>query len=242
MSDEGQRDTWRKTPRWESELWSYLSWGDGTKCPVHESCQLRLHNVPCCSNNEEYFKALNEFVDTDVLDLSCPSSIKLEFLGCPRSGRIFKLVSRLAARYQVEAGIDRLPMPDDLITRAYDNLPIEVRRVPLKAYHGAIWRLSDCWLVHLNSNDTPARQRFTLYHEIFHILAHCRATTVFKTSGTSKGYFNELLADRFAAVILLPEKWVREKWAEVKDLGQMAAIFDVPMPVIWFGLKQLRLI
>jgi Zn-dependent peptidase ImmA (M78 family) len=149
----------------------------------------------------------------------------------------------LAIKYQAKAGIDRLPVPNDLITQAADNLPIEVRQVPLKAYHGAVWRLSDCWLIHLNSNDTPARQRFTLYHEIFHILAHCKATPVFKkTSHSHKGTFNELLADHFAAIILLPENWVKEKWLELKDVSQMAAIFDVPKPIMYLGLKAMRLV
>ncbi|MDP2931880.1 MAG: ImmA/IrrE family metallo-endopeptidase [Chloroflexota bacterium] len=92
-----------------------------------------------------------------------------------------------------------------------------------QSHHGAVWRLSDCWLIHLNSNDTSARQRFTLYHEIFHILAHGKAKPVFKkTACNQEGSFNELLADHFAAVMLLPEKWVKVIWAQVKDIGQMA--------------------
>jgi len=186
---------------------------------------------------------MNEFIDEEAPDLDDPTNVKFELLTCPRSGRIFKLVRRLADKYQIEAGIERLPVTANLITRAYDHLPIEVRQVPLKAHHGAIWRLSDCWVVQLNSNDTPARQRFTLYHEIFHILAHCKATPVFKkTSCSPEGSFNELLADHFAGVILMPDRWVKKKWTEVKDISQMATIFDVPRPIVWFALKHLRLI
>ena len=158
-------------------------------------------------------------------------------------GRIFDLVRRLAARYQMEAGVDRLPVPADLVTHGSDDRPIEIRELPFKAHHGAIWRLNDCWVVQLNSKDTPARKRFTLYHEIFHILAHCKATPVFKkTSSRSDGSFNELLADHFAAILLMPEKQVRERWAEVKDVNQMATMFDVPRSVVWFALKHLSLV
>jgi len=229
----------RKTPRWESELWSYLSSGDGVHCPVYESCQLRLSGIWCLSDHQEYYEARNELLDDDLAD---PSGIRFKFSSCPESGRIFELVKGLANRYQVEAGIDRVPVSADLITQADDNLPIEVRQVPLKAYHGAVWQLSDYWVVQLNSNDTQARQRFTLYHEIFHILAHCKATPVFrKTSRSREGSFNELLADHFSAVILMPGEWVKKIWPEVKDISQMAAIFDVPKPVVWFALKRLRL-
>ena len=232
-----------KIPRWEAELWSYLSRGDGIHCPIYQSCRLRLQGHWCLSEHEEYHQMMNEFVDDEVPDLTDPASIEFEFPFCPNSGRIFKLVRRLAVRYQMEAGIDSLPVPTDLITHGGDNLPIEVRQVPLKAHHGAIWRLSDCWVVQLNSNDTAARQRFTLYHEIFHILAHCKATPVFKkTSSGQEGSFNELLADHFAAIILMPEKQVKEKWTEVKDINQMATIFDVPRPIAWFALKHLSLI
>jgi len=232
-----------KIPRWEAELWSYLSRGDGIHCPIYHSCRLRLQGGWCLSEHEEYYQLMNEFVDDEAPDLTDPASIKLEFSTCSVSGRIFKLVRRLAVKYQMEVGIDRLPVPAYLITRGGDNLPIEVRQVSLKAHHGAIWRLNDCWLVQLNSNDTPARQRFTLFHEIFHILAHCKATPVFrKVSSSQEGSFNELLADHFAANILMPEKWVKEKWTEVKDISQMAAIFDVPRPIVWFALKHLSLI
>ena len=230
-----------KTAKWESELWSYLKKGDGIHCPVYESCQLRLKGIWCLSDHQEYYEARNELLDDD--DLADPSGIGFKFSSCPESGRIFKLVTRLAIKYQVEAGINRLPVPSNLITRDYDNIPIEVREVPLRVYHGALWKLSDGWVVQLNSYDTPARQRFTLYHEIFHILAHCRSTPVFKKAAFGrKGSFNELLADHFAAVILLPEKRVKEKWTEIKDVDQMAAIFDVPKPVMYLGLRVMRLI
>jgi hypothetical protein len=186
---------------------------------------------------------MSEFVDDEDPDLTHPASVEFKFSYCPQSGRIFELVRRLAIKYQIEAGIDRLPVPSDLVTRADDNLPIEVRKVPLKAHHGTVWRLNDCWVVQLNSNDTAARQRFTLYHEIFHILAHCKATPVFrKASGIQGGSFNELLADHFAAIILMPDKLVKEKWNEVKDIGQMATIFNVPKTIVWFALKHLELI
>lgn len=232
----------RKTPGWEAELWSYLSMGDGTHCPLYQSCQLRLNNAWCLSEHKEYCELISHFVDDD-LNFPDQTSFKSEILQCPKSGRIFELVRRLANRYLIEAGINHLPIPTDLITQADDNLPIEVRQVPLKACHGAVWRLNDCWLVQLNNNDTTARQRFTLYHEIFHILAHCEATPVFKkTLCSHEGYFNELLADHFAGFILLPYKWVLEKWTEVKDSSQMAAIFDVPQSVAWFTLKHINLI
>jgi hypothetical protein len=198
------------------------------------------------SEHDEHYQVVNDFLDDEDPDLTDTASVEFKIRRCPSRGRIFKLVRRLAVRYHIEAGIDRPPVPSDLITWADDNLPIEVRKVPLKAHHGTVWRLDDCWIVHLNSNDTAARQRFTLYHEIFHILAHCKATEaapVFrKASGPDRGYFNELLADHFATAILAPGKLVKQMWGDVKDISQMATIFNVPKQLVWFVLKHQGLI
>ncbi len=244
MSGEGKEGTRSgKIPRWEAELWSYLSKGDGIHCPVYQSCHSRLSGEWCLSEHQKLYQLMNDFLDDEVPDLTDPASIESEFLCYPYSGRIFHLVRKLAVSYQDAAGIDRLPVPTNLITHGGDNLPIEIRQLPLKAHHGAIWRLNDCWVVQLNSTDTAARQRFTLYHEIFHILAHCKATPVFKkTSSGPEGSFNELLADHFATIILMPEKQVKERWAAVKDINRMAAIFNVPRSVVWFVLKHLSLV
>ena len=158
-----------------------------------------------------------------------PSSIEFEFRGCQHMGRIFNLVRRLAVRYQKDAGIDRPPVPADLITHGGDNRPIEIQELSFKAHHGAIWRLSDCWVIQLNSNDTAARKRFTLYHEIFHILAHSKVDNEYKKLFyPRKGYFNELLADYFSASILMPREHLETQWSAVRDIAQVADLFNVP--------------
>ncbi len=233
----------KKTPSWESELWSYLSKGDGINCPMYQSCQLRGGNVRCFNENVGYYKLVNEFIDEDRLELNNPTGEKFEFSTCPSSGRIFQLVRRLAQRYVKEAGIDRPPVPNSLITHAESGVPIEVRQVPLKAYRGAVWRLSNSWVVQLNSNDSTARQRFTLFHEIFHILAHSKATPVFKKAGCDlEGSFNEMLADHFAAACLLPDKLLKKMWSKIKDVNKMAALFDAPRTVMWLALRVMGLI
>jgi len=40
----------------------------------------------------------------------------------------------------------------------------------------------------------------------------------------------------------MPREWVKEKWAEVKDLDRMAEIFDVPKVAMALRLRQLDLI
>ena len=50
------------------------------------------------------------------------------------------------------------------------------------------------------------------------------------------------MADYVAACMLMLRGWVKEKWAEVKDLDRMAEIFDVPKSAICIRLRRLGLI
>jgi len=228
-------------PSWESELWSYMSTGDGEHCPIYDHCRVRQRGGWCLSDKKEGLDIMSRFIDDDGFALNSHESISFDFR-CAMAGRLFRLAGMLADTYLKRAKVQGPPVPEDIISLADDNRPIEVRLLPLKAHHGAIWRLSDSWVIQLKNDDTPARQRFTLFHEVFHILAYCRASPVFRKAGVREGSFNEALADHFAGHILVPRKWVKEKWAEVKDLNQMAEIFEVPNTVMWLGLRRMNLI
>jgi len=133
-------------------------------------------------------------------------------------------------------------LPSGIVSLADAQRCIEIHTLPLKSYHGAIWRLNDGWVVQLKDGDTSAEKRFTLFHETFHILAYCGGTPVFKKRGLEQGSFNELLADYFASCILMPREWVKEKWAVIKDLDGMAEIFAVPKSAMCMSLRQMGLI
>jgi hypothetical protein len=212
LSVEGKRGTKQgKIPNWEVELWSYVCNGDGIVCPIYFHCQKRLSGDWCPSDNIDCIARL---VDESRFDAG-----KYDFVGKGgKCGRIFQLVERLAHKYLKIAGIYGPPVPAEIVSLADEWRSIEVRLVPLKIHHGA------------------------LFHEGFHILAHCRGNPIFKKSQYAVGSFNELLADYFAGAILMPREWVKEKWAEINDLGRMAKIFDVPKALMWVRLREIGLI
>ena len=229
----------KRTEDWENELWSYVKAGDGIRCPVSDSCQLRK-DVAGCFNDEtekENTRKIHRFVDRDFIDFTGNNKVVPHLSECVKRSRIFDLVIKLAQKYRNKNWDKTLPVPDNLIPQDSNKLPIEIRHVPLKANHGAVWKLVDGWLIHLNSKDTPARQCFTLYHEIFHILSHCQGNIAFKKSEDDEVYFNEFLADHFSASILLPYESVVEKWPEIRDINEMAHVFNVPGPVMYGALK-----
>jgi Zn-dependent peptidase ImmA (M78 family) len=148
----------------------------------------------------------------------------------------------LAQQYDSIKKVCRPPVPAELVSLADQQHPIEIRLVPLMAYHGAIWRLRDRWIIQLNENDEPSTRKFTLFHEVFHILAHRKATPVFRKGALQAGRFNELLAEHFATCILMPRKWVSEKWVEENDLSKIAETFGVPKSVACVRVRLLNLI
>ncbi len=256
VNGRGQQEYRETIPEWEQELWFYLSAGDGDICPVYANCPIRkaggycycpiynpslarvgggwcmtghnggivqaIDNIPCCSGH-------CHLTGYDVTEHRRP-------------GRIFKLPELLAQKYLEMGKVYSPPVPATLIRLVSLFKDIEVRVVPLKAYHGAIWGLKDEWIIHLNKTDTLARRRLTLFHEAFHILAHTRSNPTFKKVSSEKGSFNELLAENFAYHILMPKDWVEKKWAEVKDVDTLAKFFNVPETAMDLRLKSLRLV
>lgn len=226
-----------RIPSWESALWSSIGSGDGKHCPFYDRCQDRQRGAWCADDNRE---RLNRFFDND----SQPDADDCAFITGENGqcGRAFKLVEKLAWRQIRKGKVACPPVPVGLVSLADEEHPIEVRLLPLKVYHGAIWNSKGEWIIQLNANDISGSRRFTLFHEAFHIQAHCKSMPVFRKKGTTRGIFNELLADYFAVCILMPEKWTREKWAEVKDVNRMVEIFDVPGSAMWFRLRCLGLV
>jgi len=236
-----------KVPKWESELWSYMSSGDGVNCPVYDNCKTRQHDGWCFSDNKEIFSGL---YSTHTKGPSSDETELYAFLSLfehnsPRKwicGRIFQLVEALANKYIKQSKLHHPPVITELIKQFDIGPGIEIRTLPLKAHHGAIWHLEDGWVIHLNAKDKPPAQRVTLFHEVFHILAHSRATPVFRKRGIKEGLFNEMLADYFACCILMPREWVKEKWKEVNDLKRISEIFQVTEVSVWMRLKAMGLI
>lgn len=227
-----------KTPEWESDLWSYLSSGDGKHCPLINHCESRNKHNWC---GDETTGNVNRLLDGEHFNINSPGFQEMQ----PESGRqcrIFQLVERLAGSYIKVGGVRCPPVPSALAMLADQQHTVEVRLLPLKVYHGSIWYTDNTWIIQLNADDTPAQRKFYLFHEAFHILAHCKTTPGFKKRGNEGWFFTEHMADYFAACILMPREWVVGKWAEVQDIERMTEIFEVPETLMGLRLRQLGLI
>ena len=94
MSDEGKKGTTvEKIPKWEAELWSYVSGGDGIRCPLYDR---RLVTKEHCWCPDEYRERLNQLLDERQFNFH-----SYNFLGSEAKGlcRLCQLVEMLAETY-----------------------------------------------------------------------------------------------------------------------------------------------
>ena len=221
-------------PKWESELWDYISSGDGMRCAKYDSCWCRATGEDCTNDNLDLIRRL--------LDDKKLYTGKYNNLKTSKCCTVIGLVEQLAKEIIQKQEVNCIPVPASVAYTANEQQSIEIRLVPLSVIHGAIWHLNDGWVIQINKNDPPARRRFTLFHEIFHVIAHSRSTPVFSKKGSQAGSFNELLADFFAICLMMPRRQVEAEWAKVKNLHRMSQIFGVEKPLIWLRLRGLGLI
>ncbi len=223
-----------KIPVWEAELWSYLSNAEGDCCPSYNSCQSRQIGDWCLYDVISQSHGL-EGQKFDINNLIFSS------MGPPEKNtpcyRILDSLENLAYKLLKEGGIKGPPVPTELISQFDSQYPIEVKLLPLKMCHGAVWRSDSRWIIQLKKDDSPATRRFTLFHEAFHILTRNKITPECKKLEVRRGEFSEFLADSFAVFILMPYEWIDVRWAEVHDLNQMAKIFEVPKTAMYIMLK-----
>jgi Zn-dependent peptidase ImmA (M78 family) len=104
----------------------------------------------------------------------------------------------------------------------------------------------------VNVAHAPVRQRFTIAHELGHALLHANEhyDREFRRDPMSSNAVDpdEIDANAFAASLLMPADWVREKWAETTDLldnqwlVRTARQFGVSTQSLMYRIENLNLL
>jgi Zn-dependent peptidase ImmA (M78 family) len=125
-------------------------------------------------------------------------------------------IEQQAARLLEQNEVRRAPVPVEAIAKA---LGIDVRYAPTSDdVSGALIRDGDTAVIAVNSAQHENRQRFTIAHEIGHFVLHKRTQRHFdedfridyRNAVSSKAtQQSEIEANRFAAVLLMPENFLR---------------------------------
>ncbi|HVE45144.1 MAG TPA: ImmA/IrrE family metallo-endopeptidase [Acidimicrobiales bacterium] len=134
------------------------------------------------------------------------------------------------------------PVSEGIITA----LPrIDVQRVANLIGSGATAWSRGMWRIRLNAAEPPTRQRFTLAHELKHLLDAEAEDVIYKhlPAGAAKDRFIEAVCDHFAACLLMPKPWVKRLWGQgVQDLAGLAWRFEVSQQAMLIRLQYLGLV
>ena len=136
--------------------------------------------------------------------------------------RRIERAAREAQRVLAELSVDRVPVPVDEIAGHYAHV---LKRKLDDAISGMLVPLESTptdkeWAIVVNSQHARVRQRFTIAHELGHLLLH-RFTSPhadrgfkvrFRDQRSSDGQIlEEIEANHFAAELLLPQRLLRER-------------------------------
>jgi Zn-dependent peptidase ImmA (M78 family) len=132
---------------------------------------------------------------------------------------------------------------------ALDN--VTVKTVPnyrLMDHIAGMSRFKDGhWLILVDENTVHGRRRFTLAHELKHVIDHQLAPLIY--SGFAYGDEErrkahvEAICQHFAACYLIPKTWLKRAWASgVQNIDALSGLFQVSLTAMEVRLKQLGFI
>lgn len=125
------------------------------------------------------------------------------------------------------------------------SLPgVVIEEVAKLGVSGATRQVGDLWIVLTNADEAAVRRRFTIAHEIKHILddqtvSHLRQTG---NSSPEPTWLTERVCDYFAACLLMPRMWVKRAWTtSTQNEISLAKMFNVSLDAIRIRLQQIGL-
>jgi hypothetical protein len=104
--------------------------------------------------------------------------------------------------------------------------------------------LNGRWIITVNASEPLARQRFTLAHELKHVIDHRHRDVLYGAlPGIPIDLQTERAADNFAACLLMPKRWVKKAWGEGHQrIGDLSELFDVSPQAMRVRLQNLGLL
>jgi Zn-dependent peptidase ImmA (M78 family) len=157
--------------------------------------------------------------------------------------RVSHVESLRIARQQAAALRDLLHVEGDYIdTDAIGTIArIKVDLAEDIPLSGASFWSNDTWHIHVRADEPLTHRRFTVLHELKHILDHPVQHHVYDERAFVCYGERELIADYFAACALVPEDQLRAAYAQTQDHRELATRFGVSVRRILHRLSELNL-
>jgi len=147
------------------------------------------------------------------------------------------VAERQALRLLELSGVSMPPVPERVVA----DLPrIEVTRSARLGHSGAsAWERSR-WRIILSALDSRLRQRFSMAHELKHIIDHPFVRQLYgAVDAHERDDWVEMVCDYFAGCLLMPRPWLKRAWTtRSQHLSSLARLFDVSQAAMQTRLHQ----
>lgn len=157
-----------------------------------------------------------------------------------RYSEALRIAELQAQRFLAFSGVTQPAVPE----RAITELPrVHVARLSPFPASGATHWSEGRWLIALNGAEPLTRQRFSLAHELKHIIDHRFVDIIY--SGfpeRERPAMIEQICDFFAGCLLMPRPWVKDAYCGgMQFLPDLARKFGVSQAAISVRLSQIGL-
>lgn len=156
-----------------------------------------------------------------------------------RFSEALRIAELQASRFRELQEIDEPYLPVTAIT----DLP----RISVSSEHGlpvsglTHW-MNGRWLIALNASEPRVRQRFSLAHELFHVISHTNRQWMHPSDDDqASSVAAEQQADYFAGCLLMPKRHIKRLFGEGLSVPQLARAFGTSTRAIEVRLAQLGL-
>ncbi len=145
--------------------------------------------------------------------------------------------------------VKSLPIPVEEIASKYQ---IKISRAPNNDFSGMLIRKDGRALIGVSNSESPARQRFTVAHELGHFFLHPNKDAFIDYRDNKKEIMRtprEKQANMFAAALLMPRfsllkdfrSLAKEGFSE-DELQSLAQKYEVSEEAMWYRLINLNLV
>lgn len=155
-----------------------------------------------------------------------------------RDGVTFDEALRIAELQAIR--LQELLGTQDVTETELSSLPrIRIVREPLATSGSSHWNGHE-WIICLNQTDSLARQRFTLLHELKHIIDHGDGHWLYRTNRTTSAeVMAERAADYFAGCALVSKRDLKAAWGNgLQQPEVLAEHFGVSQHAMQVRLNQ----
>ncbi len=153
-----------------------------------------------------------------------------------------QVAERQAAILLESAGIETPGVPDEIITA----LPfVTVTHRPGFPTSGMATQTDSGWVIVLHADEAKVRQRFSMIHELKHVLDDPFIEWLYPTKHSQSPEDRaERICDYFAACVLMPKMWVKRDWAAggIQDIARLARRYHVSQVAMAVRLSELGLL